>query len=111
MSSITLGNVNYDISLTTQSNAELGEGNRGRIWYEKLTMYIDKNLPEELKIQTLYHELAHGICEETSFNGMLMDKLGENGYEIFIDSLGKTIYSMIHMNDMNLIEDYIKKSK
>ena len=57
------------------------------------------------------HELAHGICEETSFNSMLMDKLGENGYEIFIDSLGKTIYNMIHMNDMNLIEDYIKKSK
>lgn len=109
MPSVNLGNVNYDVVLTSKTDSNLGEDNRGRIWYEKLSMYIDKELPNELKIQTFYHELAHGICEETSFNGLLMDKLGDNGYEIFIDCLGKSIYNLIHNNDMNKLEEIFKK--
>lgn len=104
MTKLTLGNVSYDIHTTTQNNAELGEDNRGRIWYEKLAIWVDKELPAELKSQTLYHEIAHAMCEQTSFNGMLMDKLGDNGYEIFIDSLGKVLYDIIHKNDMKTIE-------
>jgi hypothetical protein len=107
MTKLTHGNVSYDIKATTQSNAELGEDNRGRIWYEKLAIWVDKELPDELKLQTLYHEIAHAMCEQTSFNGMLMDKLGEHGYEIFIDNLGKVLYDIVKKNNMKAIEKEI----
>ena len=111
MSKLNIWNFSYDINTTSQNNAELGEDNRGRIWYEKLTIWVDKELPNELKLQTLYHEIAHAMCEQTSFNGMLMDKLGDNGYEIFIDSLGKVLYDIINKNNMKTIERKVLKDE
>lgn len=109
MTKITIGANEYSVTPTTLSNDNLGKDNRGRIWYERLEIYIDKDLPKTLKIQTVYHELAHAICEETSFNDMLMEKLGDNGYEIFIDSLGKTVMNLIHNNDLNQFEKSLTK--
>lgn len=108
MTGLNLGNNTYNIIMTTQSNAELGENNRGKIWYEKLNILVDKELPDTLKIQTLYHEIAHGVCQETSFNDMLLTRLGDNGYEIFVDNLGKALYDLIHKNNLIQIENEVK---
>lgn len=103
MDKIELGNVNYEINLTDKLNEKLGEDTYGKIWYNELKMFLDKNLPQDLIIQTFFHELAHAICQETSFNDMLMDNLGDNGYEIFIDNLGKRLYDIIYKNDVKEI--------
>ena len=42
---------------------------------------------------------------------MLMDKLGDNGYEIFIDSLGKVLYDIINKNNMKTIERKVLKDE
>lgn len=106
---VILNNVGYNIIPTDKTNKDLSENNRGIIYYEDLNILLDKNLPSELLIQTLYHEVCHAICEQTSFNNMLGDKLGENGYEIFIDNLGKLLYDIIHKNDMKKIEKELLK--
>ena len=111
MKKLKIGNVTYDLKLTTQRDSDLGDDCRGKIWYERLLISIDKELPTELKVQTFYHELAHAICEETSFNGMLMDKLGDNGYEIFVDNLGKAVYNISHNEDVKKIEDFLTEKK
>lgn len=109
MTKLKIGNNEYTITETLITDANLGENSRGRIWYEKLSIYLDKELPKSLKVQTAYHELAHAICEETSFNGMLMEKLGENGYEIFINSLGSTIMNFVHDNNLEQFEKSLTK--
>lgn len=101
---IKLNNVKYDIKMTDKTDKDLGDATRGIVYYEDLRILLDKNLPEDLIIQTMYHEISHAICAQTSFNDMLVDKLGENGYEIFIDNMGKLLYDIIHNNDMKTLE-------
>lgn len=103
---VTLDNVTYNIDLVNKLNKDL-DGNRGIIFYEELKILLDKNLPSERLIQTFYHELSHAICEQTSFNTMLEEKLGDNGYEIFIDNMGKVLYSLLHQNNIQEVETQI----
>lgn len=105
---VKIGNVNYKIEMTTSADKDMPKDTRGIIFYEQLRILLDKELPNELKEQTLYHELSHAICEQTSFNNMSMEKLGDNGYEIFIDSLGKILYNFIHNNDLQKLENFVK---
>lgn len=107
---ICLDDVSYNIELVSKLDKEL-DGNRGIILYEELKILLDKDLPPELLILTAYHELAHAICERTSFNSMLEEKLGENGYEIFIDNLGRIIYNLFSNNDINLFNTLLKTYK
>ena len=107
---ICLDDVSYNIELVSKLDKEL-DGNRGIILYEELKILLDKDLPPELLILTAYHELAHAICERTSFNSMLEEKLGENGYEIFIDNLGRIIYNLFSNNDINLFNKLLKTYK
>lgn len=105
---VKVGNVNYDIELTTKLDKDMVEDSRGCILYEELRILIDKQSAKELKEQVLYHEISHAICEQTSFNNMLMEKLGDNGYEIFIDSMGKVLFNLIHNNDLKKLEKFVK---
>lgn len=104
MIDVNVGENVYNIHLVSKKDKNLGEDCRGKIYYEDLDVYLDKDLPKTRIVQTFYHEMAHAMCDETSFNNMLMDKLGDNGYEIFIDNLGKAIYSLIHTNNLDMIE-------
>lgn len=109
MVALKLSNVHYDIDLTTKRNKDLGDDCRGITRFEELKILLNQDMPKELIIQTMYHEIAHAMCEETSFNDMLMDKLGDNGYEIFVDMMGRLLYDIIHNNDMKKIEENIMK--
>lgn len=105
---VKVGGVNYSIKMVDKNDDDISEGNRGICYYEDLLIKIDKTLPKDLLKQTMYHELSHAICEQTSFNSMLEDKLGENGYEIFIDNMGKVLYTLFHENNLKMIEDMVK---
>ena len=105
---IKLDNVSYELEMADKKSKMLGDDNRGICYYELASILINKDLPNDLKIQTFYHELAHAMCESTSFNNMLMEKLGDNGYEIFIDKLGEAVYNYIHKNNVDEIENFVK---
>ena len=104
---VDVNGLDYKVKLTTQNNSELGDGCRGKIWYEKLKIFLDKNSAPKVRLLTFYHELAHAMCEATSFNNMLEEKLGDNGYEIFIDKMGEVVYNYIHNNNVEAIEKFV----
>jgi Zn-dependent peptidase ImmA (M78 family) len=108
---VNLGDINYKIIMTNKLDKEISgdEPNRGICYYEELKILLDKDLPDDLKIQTLYHELSHAILEQTSFNSMIETELTEPMYEVLIDNLGKAIASLIHNNDIKKLESYVKK--
>lgn len=99
--------VKYSLALTTKNDEQLGSESRGMTYYEDLKILLDKELPKDLRIQTFYHELAHAICDQTSFNNLLLSKLDEDYYEIFIDNLGKVLYNLFHKNDMKKLEKFV----
>ena len=105
---INVNGLNYKLKLTTPSNPELGKDTRGITLFEELKILLSKNCAPELRVKTFYHELAHAICESTSFNNMLIDNFSENDFEIFIDQLGEAIQMFIHNNDIETIENFIK---
>jgi hypothetical protein len=106
---ITINNLDYDVQMSDKNDKDIGDGVRGIILYEELIIKLLKTLPDELKVETLYHELCHALCEQSSFNNMLMEKLGDNGYEIFIDSLSKALYTLVHKNDLKKLENFISE--
>ena len=105
---VNVNDLIYKVKQTTQNNSELGSDCRGKIWYEKLKIFLDKDCNVQIRMKTFYHELAHAMCESTSFNNMLMEKMGDNGYEIFIDKLGEAVYNYIHKNNVDEIENFVK---
>lgn len=107
--SVNINGINYKLKLTTPNNSELGKDARGITYYEELKILLNKKCANDLRIKTFYHELVHVLCESTSFNNILMEKLSEENYEIFIDQLGESIQMFIHNNDIKSIEEFIKK--
>lgn len=106
---LKLRNVNYDIKMTTKLDKDLDDA-RGKIFYEELKILLDKDLPNDLKIQTLYHEIAHAICDQSFFNDVLLEKLGDDEYEIMVDSIGTLLYDIIHSNNMFDVEEFVLKN-
>ena len=106
---VKVNGVNYKLKLTTQNNPELGKDARGITYYEELKIFLDRKCANDLRVKTFYHELAHCLCETTSFNNQLMDKLSDENYEIFIDQLGEAIQMFIHNNDIKDLEDFIQE--
>lgn len=104
---INVGRFDYNVQIVNDEHSEL-EDNRGLINYETLNIYINNDSLDERKVHTFYHELSHAICENTGFNDIIMDKLGIDDYECFIDHMGKTLYSVIHNNDLENIEKIVK---
>ena len=105
---VNVNDLEYKLKLTTRTNAELGENCRGKIWYEKLKIFLDKENAPRVRLYTYYHELAHAMIESTSFNDMLMEKLGDHGYEIFVDKLGEAVYNYVNKNDIQALEAFVK---
>jgi len=58
--------------------------------YERRKIFVADDLEGETKNHTLKHEMAHALIEETHFNGVIKEKLGDY-YEVFIDSLGRVL--------------------
>lgn len=106
---VNINGINYKLKLTTPNNPDLGKDARGITFYEELKILLNKKCATDLRIKTFYHEIAHALCESTSFNNILMEKLSDENYEIFIDQLGESIQMFFHNNNINELENYIKK--
>lgn len=63
----------------------------GEIDYDKQTITIKKDMATERKIETLWHEILHGICEHLS-----IEELQKN--EHLIQCLGNAIYQVLKRN-------------
>lgn len=103
---VNVGPVNYEVIKTDRLDEDLGD-DRGIILYEDLIIKIEKEMPKDLKIETIYHELSHAICEQTSFNSIIEKKLGNAMYEVFIDNMGKALYNLTHNNDLKKLDKFI----
>nr|DAJ42500.1 MAG TPA: SprT-like family protein [Caudoviricetes sp.] len=104
---IKLDNVSYELEMADKKSKMLGDDNRGICYYELASILINKDIPNDLKIQTFYHELAHAMLQESSFNAMIETELTTPMYEVFIDNLGRLVYNYIHKNDLKKLENYI----
>lgn len=58
----------------------------GQINYTTSTILIKKGLPEKIKEDTFFHEIAHGILKEMSFNYPFLEKYRND--ESFAQELG-----------------------
>lgn len=57
----------------------------GQINYKDLEIIINKNMPEEVKKETICHEMIHGILVHLGYNEQSQD-------EQFVQALGNAIY-------------------
>ena len=57
----------------------------GQINYKKCEILIDKNMSEESKVETICHEMVHGILVHLGYTDYAND-------EQFVQALGNAIY-------------------
>lgn len=65
----------------------------GEIDYCEQKIKIDKNIPEDLKRETLIHEILHGILEKLGFEEI-------NNDEQKVHSIASTMYSVLKENNL-----------
>lgn len=109
--SININGINYKLKLVAQSNPELGKDNRGITDFEQLKILLGKNYAPDLRVKTFYHELAHALCESTSFNNELIERFTNIEFECFIDQLGEAIQLFIQNNDYKDIENFVRNDE
>ena len=70
----------------------------GQINYQDLLIKINKNMPEELKEETLCHEIIHGILMHLDYSDM-------SSNEQFVQAVGNAIYQSFRVKYSNEEED------
>ena len=66
---------------------------KGEINYLKCQILIDESMPEDLKEQTLWHEILHAICDLTGNY-----EIGQN--ENAVQSIATALYCVLKTNDI-----------
>jgi hypothetical protein len=96
---IKLGSLDYDLVMTDKK-IEFEEEDMvlGLIEEPKCTITIYKNVPNQTKEQTFWHETIHGMMAELG-----QYDLFEN--EGFIDAFAKQLHMFLKRNDINKIYD------
>lgn len=107
---VNINDLNYRIKLTDKEDGNI-EKNWGMIHYDKLMILLDKNISPERRVKVFFHEIAHGMVEETSFNDALENQLGEEGLEIFVDRLGDVLEKLIRNNDFKQLVNYVRNGE
>ena len=83
---VNVNDLIYKVKQTTQNNSELGSDCRGKIWYEKLKIFLDKDCNVQIRMKTFYHELAHALM---FFAGIKQDEMIAQGF-------ANLIYDYVH---------------
>lgn len=68
----------------------------GQIEYGKAEILINKNMPAEMKEETLYHEVLHGMLHHLGFYEQSND-------EHFVQALSNAIYQSFDVKKEDLI--------
>lgn len=108
MSQVVLNYVPYEVKVQSKHSEELEGDCRGLCDFENTTLYLSSDIPKELREQTFFHELFHAMCDQSGFNNLLIKKLGDTGYEVFTDNMGRLIYELLYKNDIKKIVSDIR---
>lgn len=65
----------------------------GEIDYTEQTIKLEKDLPKELKNETLIHEILHGILEKLGYDDI-------NNDEQKVQSIASTLYCVLKENNL-----------
>ena len=65
----------------------------GQIQYVEQKIMIDKNISEDMKRETLIHEILHGILEKLGYNNI-------NDDEQKVHSIASTMYLVLKENNL-----------
>lgn len=65
----------------------------GQIEYTEQTIKIDKNISEDMKKETLIHEILHGILEKLGYEALNED-------EQKVHSIASTMYLVLKENNL-----------
>lgn len=65
----------------------------GQINYSEQTIKIDKGISEDLKMETLLHEILHGVLEKLGLNDI-------NDNEQKVQSIATTLYLVLKENNL-----------
>ena len=65
----------------------------GQIEYEEQTIKVDKNISEDMKKETLIHEIIHGILEKLGYTELNED-------EQKVHSIASTMYLVLKENNL-----------
>lgn len=88
---IKVGGITYDIQICDPESLELQSTTIGHIWYQKQLIAISEALKDDLKAQTLCHELIHAISMAMGYNEGDEVKLDES----FIDAFASYLHQVI----------------
>lgn len=66
----------------------------GEITYSKAEILINKNMPEEMKKETICHEIVHGIFVHLGYNDYTNN-------EQLVQQLGNAIYQAFEIKDID----------
>lgn len=91
MREIDLLGIKYRVNEVPVVNKE--DPRRGQIDFLTNEILIDESMPEDLKEQTLMHELFHAVCDVTG-NGEMCDD------ERATQSISMALYYLIKHNDL-----------
>lgn len=75
----------------------------GEIVYTELKIKIDKTIPEELKKETLFHEMLHGVLDKLGYTDINED-------EQKVQSIASTLYLVLKENKLISFDKEIKET-
>jgi hypothetical protein len=88
---IQIGGITYDIKICDPESLELQSTTIGHIWYQKQLIAISECLKDDLKAQTLCHELIHAITMAMGYTEGDEVKLNE----AFVDAFASYMHQII----------------
>lgn len=91
LKSIKIMSSNYQINEVEKIDYE--RTTIGKIYYQEEKIEIDKSLTENLKIETLIHEVLHGILEKLGYDDL-------NDDEQKVQSIASTLYLVLKENNI-----------
>ena len=97
---INIGNSVHEIKLVDELKTEEGDLVLGEYRPFEEAILVSKNFPTQVKRQTLWHEVMHGMSDE-----IRADELQTK--HVTIDALAKQLYGFFSKNDIEKIYSFL----
>ena len=97
---INIGNSVHEIKLVDEMRTPEGDLVLGEYRPFEEAILVSKNFPTQVKRQTLWHEVVHGMFDEIG-----VDELQAS--EGLIDALAKQLYGFFSKNDIEKIYSFL----
>lgn len=97
---INIGNSTHEIKLVPEIITEEGDLVLGEYRPYEEAILVSKSFPAQVKRQTLWHEVVHGMLDEIGADALQTD-------EGFVDALAKQLYGFFMRNDVDKIYAFL----